>query len=79
MKETFLTKQDLHKPNSINDFFGAGESTTDLSMGLMRGRIPVGMVILWHKKYDALINVISWMWIGVQQSKLCMIKMYLLL
>lgn len=54
-----LAKQDLDKLKSINnDFHGAGESTTDLSMEIVRGRIPVGVAILWHKRYDPLITVI---------------------
>ena len=59
IQDTFLAKQDLYKLNSVNnDFHGAGESTTDLSMGIVRGRIPGGVAILWHKKYDPLISVI---------------------
>lgn len=59
LQETFLPKQDLGKLNSLNDnFHGAGESTTDLSLGIVRGRIAGGVAILWHKKLDAVINVI---------------------
>lgn len=59
IQETFLSKQDLDKLNSVNDYFyGVGESTTDLSLGIVRGRIPRGVVILWHKKYDSLISVL---------------------
>ena len=59
LQETFLAKQDLEKLNCLNDnFHGAGESTTDLSMGIVRGRIPGGVAILWNKKLDSLINVI---------------------
>ncbi len=59
IQETFLAKQDLDQLNSVNnDFHGAGESTTDLSTGILRGRIPGGVAILWHKKYDPLITVI---------------------
>ena len=59
LQETFLPKQDLDKLNSFNDnFHGAGESTTDLSRGIVRGRIAGGVAILWHKKLDAVINVI---------------------
>lgn len=58
-KRLFLSKQDLDKLNSINDdFHEVGESTTDLSMGILRGRILGGVAILWHKKYDPLISVI---------------------
>ncbi len=35
-----------------------GESTTDLSLGIVHGRIPGGVAILWHKKYDSLISVL---------------------
>ena len=59
IQETMLPKQELDKLNSVhNDFYGVGESTTDLSMGILRGRIPGGVAILWHKKYDPLISVI---------------------
>ena len=59
MQETFLAKQDLDQLNTVNsDFHGAGESTTDLSTVILRGRIPGGVAILWHKKYDPLISVI---------------------
>ena len=59
LQETFLAKQDLDRLNTVNDnFHGAGESTTDLSMGILRGRIPGGVAIFWHKKYDPLISVI---------------------
>ncbi len=43
----FLSKQDLDKLNSVNDYFYAVvESTTDLSMGTVHGRIPGGVAIL---------------------------------
>ena len=43
IQETLLPKQDLEKLNSVhNNFYGAGESTTNLSMGIVRGIIPVG-------------------------------------
>lgn len=59
LQETFLAKQDLKGLNSISDsFHGAGESTTDLSLGIKRGRIPGGVAILWNKKLDSAINVI---------------------
>lgn len=49
LQETLLSKQDLDKLNSVHeDFYGVGESTTDLSMGLIRGRIPGGVVIFWQ-------------------------------
>ncbi len=44
LQETFLSKQDLGKLNSFNDnFHGAGTSTTDLTMGIVRGRISGGV------------------------------------
>ena len=59
LQETFLAKQDLKELNSISDsFHGAGESTTDLSLGIKRGRIPGVVAILWNKKLDSAINVI---------------------
>lgn len=40
IQETFLPKQDLDKLNSVNrDFHGVGESTTDLSLRFVHGRI----------------------------------------
>ena len=60
IQETSLPKQDLQKLNSVhNNFYCAGESTTDLSMGIVRGRIPGGVAILWHRKLDPLIDVIQ--------------------
>ncbi len=38
-----------------------GESTTDIGMGisgLVSGRINGGVVILWNKKLDLLVNVV---------------------
>ena len=59
LQETFLPKQDLGQLNCFNaNFHGAGESTTDLTLGIVRGRIPGGVAILWHKKLDSVINVI---------------------
>ena len=59
LQETFLAKQDLKKLNSISEsFHGAGESTTDLSLGIKRVIIPGGVAILWNKKLDSAINVI---------------------
>lgn len=59
LQETFLSKQDLDGLISNNSsFHGAGESTTDLSLGIKKGRIPGGVAILWNKKLDAAINVI---------------------
>lgn len=59
IQETWLSKQDLDGLNCVNiDYHGAGESTTDLSLGIVRGRIPGGVAILWRKKYDPVISVI---------------------
>ncbi|KAL7381375.1 hypothetical protein ABVT39_004885, partial [Epinephelus coioides] len=59
LQETFLAKQDLDKLNSVHsNFHGVGESTTNLSLGLVQGRIPGSVAIMWHKKYDPLISVI---------------------
>ena len=70
LQETFLSKQDLGGLNCVHDdFHGAGESTTDLSQGIIRGRIPGGVAILWHKRLDSVVNVVrletDWC-IGVQ-------------
>ena len=59
LQETFLARQDLEGLSSVHDdFHGAGESTTDLSTKIVRGRIPGGVAILWNKKYDSLVNVV---------------------
>ena len=59
LQETFLSKQDLGLLSSFNkDFHGVGESTTDLSDGILRGRIAGGVAILWHKKLDPVLSVI---------------------
>ncbi len=59
VQETFLPKQELGKLNSFHDnFHGAGESMTDLTLGIVRGRIAGGVAILWHKKLNPFINVI---------------------
>ena len=59
IQETFLAIQDLDKLNSLHcDFLGAGESSTDLNSRILRGRIPGGVAILWHKKIDNFVSVI---------------------
>lgn len=59
VQETFLAKQELDGLNSLHsNFHGAGESTTDLSAKVVRGRIPGGVATLWNKKYDQLVSVI---------------------
>ena len=45
LQETLLPKQDLDQLNSVHDDF-YGESTTDLSLGIICGRIPRGVDIL---------------------------------
>ena len=59
VEKTFLAKQDLDRFNSVHkDFYGAGESTTDLSTKIIQDRIPGGVAILRNKKYDQLVNVV---------------------
>lgn len=59
LQETWLAKQDLDKLNALHkDFHGAGESTTDLSTNIARGRIPGGVAILWNRKYDPRVTVV---------------------
>ncbi|XP_058650707.1 uncharacterized protein LOC131551670 [Onychostoma macrolepis] len=80
LQETFLTMQDLDKLNFLNDNFnGAGESTTDLGMDLIKGRISGGVAIPWKKKLDSLVKVVrldlNWC-IAIQityQDKKCII------
>ncbi|CAM4535399.1 unnamed protein product [Leuciscus chuanchicus] len=63
LQETFLAIQDLDKLNTVhNDFHGAGESTTDLNTRILRGRIPGGVAIFWHKRLDPLVTVIRWLY-----------------
>ena len=59
VQETFHAQQDLGKLNSLNpSFHGAGESTTDLSRRLCRGRIKGGVAILWRRQLDSVVNVL---------------------
>lgn len=59
LQETFFAK-DLDKLNSVNsNFQGAGESTTDLSLELVHGRIAGGVAIMWQRKYDSLTSIIG--------------------
>ncbi len=59
LQETWLAKRDLDKLNTIHkDFHGAGESTTDLSTKLIKGRITGGVAILWNCKYHPMVKVI---------------------
>lgn len=54
-----LGTERLDKLNTVhNVFHGTGESTTDLSAGIVRGRIPGGVATLWRKDCDPLISVI---------------------
>lgn len=58
VQETFLPKQDLEDLNSVHkDFYGAGESTTDLSTKIVKCKIPGGDAVLLHKKFDQ-VNVV---------------------
>ena len=58
LQETWLAKQDLDKLNTIHkDFHGAGESTTDLIMKIVKGRIAGGVAILWNRRYDPMVKV----------------------
>lgn len=75
LQETFIAKQDLEKLNTLNEnFLGVGESTTDLSKAIVRGRIPGGVAVLWDKKLDAVIKPIrldvDWC-IGIQYTYKC--------
>lgn len=68
VQETFLPKQYLERLNSIHkDFYGAGESATDLVCGSIPGDVAVPL----HKKFDQLVNVfrldVEWA-IGIEFS-----------
>lgn len=59
IQESWLAKQDLDKLNNLHpDFHGVGESTTDLSMKIVRGRIAGGVAILWNMKFDSMVKVV---------------------
>ena len=59
IQETWMAKQDLDKLNSLHpNFHGAGESTTDFSTKIVRGRIAGGVAILWNVKYDSMVKVL---------------------
>lgn len=59
IQESWLAKQDLGKLNDLHpNFHGAGESTTDLSTKIVRGRIAGGVAILWNIKYDSVVKVV---------------------
>ncbi len=50
---------ELERLNSLHkDFYGADESTADLSTRKVHGRIPGGVAVLRHKKYNQLVNVV---------------------
>ncbi|XP_026016954.1 uncharacterized protein LOC113018106 [Astatotilapia calliptera] len=73
LQETWLSKQDLGKLNCLNaSFLGVGESTTDLSTAIVRGRIPGWVAVLWDKKIDPVIKPIrldvDWC-IGIQYTQ----------
>lgn len=47
------------KRATLNDnFHGAGKSSTDLSLGMKRCRIPGGVVGQWNKGLDSVVNVL---------------------
>lgn len=49
IQESWLAQQDLDKLNDLHpDFYGADESTTNLSARIKRGRIAGGVAILWN-------------------------------
>ena len=57
VQETWLTKQDLGGLSSLHpDYVGAGEATTNLNDGLVRGRVPGGVAILWRACHGHLIS-----------------------
>ena len=59
LQETWLAKQDLNGINNLHPHYhGIGESTTDLNNRLVQGRIPGGVALLWHTKYEHLISEI---------------------
>lgn len=59
LQETFLSKQDIGQLSSLHpDFHGAEEAKANLSRGMVSGRTPGGVAILWRKQLDQLINVI---------------------
>lgn len=59
IQETFLAQQDLERLNSTDkDYHGAGESTTDLNTKHVKGRIPGGVAVLWHRKCDNMVRVL---------------------
>lgn len=62
-----LSKQELGRAELYNDrFYGAGQSTVDLSAGIVEGQIAGGVAILWHKKLESVTSVIR---TGVDRSK----------
>ena len=85
LQETWLPKQDLDRLNVLHkDFHGAGESTTDLSTRIMRGRIPGGVAILWNKKYDPIVSVtrlnVDWaigLDINIDNKRMLIINVYM--
>lgn len=85
LQETWLPKQDLDRLNVLHkDFHGAGESTTDLSTKIVRGRIPGGVAILWNKKYDPIVSVtrlgVDWaigLEINVDNKRMVIINIYM--
>lgn len=58
LTRNFFTEAGFGKILFNNNFHRTGESTTDLTMGVVRGRIAGGVAILSHKKLDSVMNVI---------------------
>ncbi len=71
LQETWLSKQDPDKLNTLHkDFHGARESTTDLSTKIVQVGTPGGVAVLWNNENDPLVKVvIDWL----QSSRLIII------
>ena len=60
-KRFYLNRTDKKKKKLSyfsDNIHGAGESTTDLSTGIVRGRIAGGVANIWHKELDTMMYVI---------------------
>lgn len=66
----FFSKARFGKNSLSDNFHGAGESTTDFGMEIVRGRIPGCVAILWKKKLDSLINMVRLVLTDVLQCRL---------
>lgn len=58
MKTYCVFKRHFYLNRIWKDFYGVGESTTDLSTEIVQGRIRGDVAVLRHKKYDQLVNVV---------------------